>query len=368
MILFSYTGTIGGVYCLALSVVILACSIVVLTPFIPRSRYGLPFFLLTLGISISLISVLLQNYNFSTYSPPDYMPLRDLDMLLYRFICQYRVPMVVMQRIRMLGCLIYQYGILLLTHSIAQNIMLGTPARHRRLIRAAWALMLVLPIVIMLFYSTDSAYRIYLTGYNLPATLRPAYHTVIHYVDVLFHLLVLAYILVPFVLLLAAYRRKRVTYFIDTMITLLFLVAAFDFVFYFYFFFGPYNLECRHALKSGFWYFSDLSRTQNLRNYIFPFFASLTTSIVIININRFFNSELIFNYRKKALTRNIHELNQNLKEVFHSEKNLMFSINILVQEIREQYGTPAGLQKLDRLGEIADNRINSITNALNRIR
>ena len=64
----------------------------------------------------------------------------------------------------------------------------------------------------------------------------------------------------------------------------------------------------------------------------------------------------------------IEDLNRNLKDVFHSEKNLMFSILILANEARDAYGTPEGLEKLDRLTEISKDRMEMITSSLNRIR
>ena len=46
----------------------------------------------------------------------------------------------------------------------------------------------------------------------------------------------------------------------------------------------------------------------------------------------------------------------------------MFSILILANEARDAYGTPKGLEKLDRLNEIAKDRMEMITSSLNRIR
>ena len=46
----------------------------------------------------------------------------------------------------------------------------------------------------------------------------------------------------------------------------------------------------------------------------------------------------------------------------------MFSMLILANEARSSYGTPEGLEKLDRLTEIAKDRMEMITSSLNRIR
>ena len=97
-------------------------------------------------------------------------------------------------------------------------------------------------------------------------------------------------------------------------------------------------------------------------------FSLLTLILIVASANRVFSGDLVLLSRKKAMKNSIEDLNRNLKDVFHSEKNLMFSMMILADEARSAYGTPEGLEKLDRLTEIAKDRMEMITSSLNRIR
>ena len=101
---------------------------------------------------------------------------------------------------------------------------------------------------------------------------------------------------------------------------------------------------------------------------VFLAFSLLLLVFILMNANRIFGGELVLFSRKKAMKNSIEDLNRNLKDVFHSEKNLMFSMMILADGVKAEYGTPEGLEKLERLRAIAQSRMEIITSSLNRIR
>ncbi len=352
---------------MAISVIILLLSLVILIFFVPRSRYALPFFLMASGICVSLIAVLQQNFNFTNYSPPDLLLMRRIDMALYHFIGGFRVSIIAMQGIRLLGMVLYQYGVFTLTYRICQNIITDQPAQRPRPRRALLSVMAIAPVVTALFYSSFFAYRLFLYSHVLSPSARAVFASVIHAANAVMHALLLLYIFVPFVLAAYAYHKKKLSCFVDTVITLLSLLGTFNFIFYYFFFTGPFDMNAQHALKAGFWYFSEFSQLSSSHFIVLPLVTLLTTVSMILNKNRVFDTELISTYRSKALGKNIEELNKNLKEVFHSEKNLMFSLNILSREIKQLYGTPEGYEKLLHLEELTHSRIESITRALKRI-
>ena len=109
----------------ALSVLILMLTALLLLGFSLRSRYGLPLFLMTLGMGAASAAVVYQSYNTSMYSPPGEFPLRSLDLLLYRLIGSWRLPLVHVQVIRVAGCILFFIGILLMLLTIFRNLKQG---------------------------------------------------------------------------------------------------------------------------------------------------------------------------------------------------------------------------------------------------
>ncbi|MBR1708171.1 MAG: sensor histidine kinase [Clostridia bacterium] len=351
---------------MAFSILILLFSCVLLLGFALRSRYGLPLFLMTLGITVASIAVLFQIYSTSTYSPPGYFPFRPLEVALFRFIGKYRFHADQVQIMRSIGSFLYFLGIEVLSLLIIRNLK---QAKARRILSAVIGIgLLLFSLLYLLIYSPPTAYRLYLRYYSLAPEARAQFYRLMTRAEILFRALILFMILTPALLLLTAYAGQRITYFLDTVILLTGMTLTYDILFFGMFFLGPFAQHMSMVFKSGFWFFNNAVRIPTWISWIYPFFSILLLVFILVNTNRVFSGELVLLFRKRALRNSIEELNRNLKDVLHSEKNLMFSILILAREAEAEYGSPEGLKKLERLKEIAENRMENITSSLNRIR
>ena len=351
---------------MALSVLILLLTAVLLLGFSLRSRYGLPLFLMTLGMGAASVAVVFQSYNTSMYTPPGGFPLRSLDLALYRMIGGWRQPLARVQSLRVMGCLLFFSGILLMLVLIFRNLK-----QHRRL--RLWTAVLGAGVAAFLtvytaFYLPGTAYRIYLTYHALPQASREAYRLWITGLDRCIRAVSLIYILLPVLVLGWAYVRQNTTYFADTFLLLSGILLLYGTVFFGVFFTPPFVQSPDAVFRSGFWYFSGIVRVPARYMLIFPGFSLLMLVFLLMGGSRIFSGELVLLSRKRAMKNSIEELNRNLLDVFHSEKNLMFSILILADKAKAAYGTPEGLARLERLSGIARNRMETITSSLNRIR
>ena len=351
---------------MALSVLILMLTAGLLLGFSLRSRYGLPLFLMTAGMGIASAAVVFQSYNTSVYSPPGWFPLRSADLWLYRYIGGWRQPLARVQGMRVAGCLLFFLGILLMMLLIVRNLR-----QSRRLL--SWTVCLcvcaaVFTAAFACLYQPGTAYAIYLKYHALPAAQRESFRTWIGRMDTFMRSASLAYILFPVFLLSFAYWNRRTTYFADSYFLLSGILLLYGTVFYGVFFLQPFVQSPDAVFRSGFWYFSGIVRVPARHMLIFPGFSLLMLIFLLAGSSRIFSGELVLLSRKRAMKNSIEELNRNLMDVFHSEKNLMFSIVILANEAKASYGTPEGLRRLERLHDIAQARMDMITSSLNRIR
>ena len=156
--------------------------------------------------------------------------------------------------------------------------------------------------------------------------------------------------------------------FADSYFLLSGILLLYGTVFYGVFFLQPFVQSPDAVFRSGFWYFSGIVRVPARHMLIFPGFSLLMLIFLLAGSSRIFSGELVLLSRKRAMKNSIEELNRNLMDVFHSEKNLMFSMVILANEAKASYGTPEGLRRLERLHDIAQARMDMITSSLNRIR
>ncbi len=351
---------------MALSIVILVFAALLLFAFTLRSRYGLPLFLMTLGMCVASVAVLLQSFNSSTYSPPPYFPMRALDLALYRYIGSFRIPLTWAQSIRCLGCLVFFCGIPVMSALVRRNLKQGS--RRRPVLVILWAAAGLFMAAYALFYSPGTAYAIYLKYYSIAAVSQSAFRAWITRADLIMRAAVLIYILMPVFSLAFHYVRRNTTFFSDTFFLLTSILLLFDGIFYSVFFTGPFTQSVEALFRSGFWYLSNAVRVPVTFVLLFSVFSILIPIFILAAANHIFNGELVLLTRKRAMKNSIDELNRDLKDVFHSEKNLMFSIVILANEVKAAYGTEEGLSKLDRLTGIAQGRMEAITSSLNRIR
>ena len=351
---------------MAFSIVILIFSSVLLLGFSLRSRYGLPLFLMTAGIATASVAVLFQVYSTTMYSLPLIYPFRSLEISLFRFIGANRVSVEHVQLMRNLGSLLYLGGICLLTLLVIRNL-------KRAEMRRIWTIVICIifslfGIVYLLYYSPVCAFRMYIRCHSLARDARDAFSGRMIFLDRIFRLLTLFVIALPLILLLTEYAKHQLTYFADTAVLLASMVAVYDALFYALFFTGPFAQRMTTVIRTGFWYFSDTVRIPAWIPWFHPLFSLVLLFFIVLNSKRIFSGELVLLSRKRALRKSIEDLNRNLKDVLHSEKNLMFSILILANDAKAAYGTPEGLKKLERLSEIAENRMENITASLNRIR
>ncbi|MCR5310138.1 MAG: HAMP domain-containing histidine kinase [Lachnospiraceae bacterium] len=349
---------------MAISVVLLMISACVLLFLIPRSRYGLPMFFMIIGVILTTLSVLFQYYSFGSYVPPAFLPFRSLDLLLHRFLGQsIRLPMPYMQTLRNLGVVIYLMGIAALTDIIHSNLMVPhRESEHTRLIVSRVSLAL-LCILYLFFYRSKSALRIYLM--NIGHTGFPGVFLFFHQI---ISILVGIYMFYPLVLFIYNICKKNVTCFTSTKIILILSTLVTNIYFYYFIFISIFRNDPGEAIRSGFWFFNKTTKIPALYISVYPLFALIMLIFIIVNINGFFAVDLVSYSQNRILKKQIDDMNYNLKDVFHSEKNLMFSINILANEIKNDFGSAESKEKLDRIINISNEQMSALSKSLDSIK
>ncbi len=354
---------------MAISLVLLSFCAVILIFLIPRSRYGLSLFFMIIGMILSTATVLFQYYSSSSYTPPTFFPLRSVDIFLYRYIGgKFRSPMPYMQQIRNIGVIIYLLGTALFTRVIKRNLRLEGVKHHK----LKWLFILLAYLTLfgayLKFYSPSSAYHLYLYYHSCSAKQQDFLRFLLNTLHNTFNGLILLYIFYPLMYLLFQYFKKKITFFTRTIIIIFFYLTIINLQFFITFFVGTFKYKSSDVFEKAFWFFNEITKIPQIYIITYPIFSIAVLLFLLLNINRFFSIDLFFLSTEKALTKSIDELNQNLKDVFHSEKNLMFSINILANEAKNEYGNEKGLAKLNRIIDISLEQMTTISESLNRIK
>lgn len=354
---------------MAISVLLLIISAIVLIFLVPHSRYGLPMFFIIFGVVLATLSVLFQYYSSSSYVPPLYLPFRNFDIYLYRTIGRnIKLPMGIIQTLRNLGVVIYLLGISALIDIIRTNIKQGKRNKSFFETNVSRVICICLSFLYLFFYSNKTAYKAYLLYYKIAPSSRKHLVFALSALHVTFCVAIALFMFYPLVLFLINVIKKNVTCFINTVIILVSSVTVTNVCFYYFLFLGIFKNTTKDVFKNGFWFFNKINKIPNLYLSIYPLFALAMLVFIVLSINGFFDLDLVSYSQNRILKKQIDDLNYNLKDFFHSEKNLMFSVNILANEALSDYGSKEGEEKLKRIIDISNRQMTTLSESLNSIK
>lgn len=354
---------------MAVCIVLLSVCALVMLFLVPKSRYGLPIFFIIMGMIFSIASILLQYYTSPTYSSPLLIALRNIDGLIYRKISKsIKVAMPYLQILKNIGIALYVFGTVSFLNVIKRNQRLEGTTKKPALRFIAYGIFALWLTGYLCFYSPNTAYHLYLKRLSLPSTRQAWFVKMVTGIHSFYSVTVLLCIFLPMFYVLFLYIKKRLTCFINTILTICLCLVYINMHFYVTFFVGIFRNNEKDVFNTGFWFFNRITKIPNVYIFLFPAFALCVLLFILLNINRFFSTDLLSLSKNRALKKSMNDLNQNLKDVFHSEKNLMFSILILANEAKNEYGKEEGLEKLNRIIDISTNQMNTISESLNRIK
>ena len=354
---------------MALSVLLLMICAIVLIFMVPHSRYGLPLFFMISGVVLATLSVLFQYYSSSSYVPPTYLPFRNLDIYLYRLVGRsFKLPMTFMQTLRNLSVVAYLFGVSFLFDVIRSNLKHDEYKSSARGTIISKCILVLLSLFYLLFYSPNSAYKAYLKFHRGTAAQQERLRLFFSGVHIIVCVLIALYMFYPLVFFLINIIKKKVTCFTNTVILLCSCVTLIHTGFYYFMFLGIFRNKTKDVFSSGFWFFNRITKIPPAYISFYPVVSLVLLVLIIISINGFFALDLVSYSQNRLLKRQIDNLNYNLKDVFHSEKNLMFSISILANEALSSYGSDEGKAKLEKILDISNKQMTTVSESLNYIK
>lgn len=95
-----------------------------------------------------------------------------------------------------------------------------------------------------------------------------------------------------------------------------------------------------------------------------PICMLIIVDVMLYSIIKFNVLDTIDIFREYRLRKSVKSLNVNLRNIFHSFKNTLFTINILTKQVQMDYGGEQGEKAVRRIAEITAESINSMARML----
>lgn len=333
-----------------------------------KNKYSLLFALMALAMGITLFTVVIEIHRGSNYYVSSNFLFSGLEARVFFALNRIlRLPVSSLLILRNLGLSIYFLMNLLFILSFGRNIRTSSRQKSKR-VYVIPALMGLYIILYNTFYHPDIAYRFYLYWHTLPEGAGGSFQSILNLIDTLMTVFAYLYLLYPLFFLVYHYSKKHLTLFWEQLLSLLITLAMLNIAFLVLFFQGTFRTSSTTVLQQGFWRSINVAAVPRYYSSLLPivaFGALLVLSYILI---RFQTVNLVAGLRERQIKKGLRGLNANLRDVMHSEKNLLFNVQILADQALEAYGTEEGRQKLARIRELSDSQLQSIARTLDSIK
>jgi hypothetical protein len=222
-------------------------------------------------------------------------------------------------------------------------------------------------ILYLIFYHPAVGYHIFLVQFWGDTTMAKVFLFIAHKIHVILFIFTYVSALVPVVYLLYGYKKRYVTIFFEHLLSRVLILLAL-YMMFFVVISEPMRAKWKELLRTGFWRGVSAKLVPKYNISVLPLLSFCLLLLIAFLLVRFQTANFIDYFKEYSIKKHLSILHGNLRDVLHSEKNVIFNMKILAQAAANDYGTPQGEQKLERLIHLCDSHLDSLTQSINSIK
>ena len=356
---------------MALTIVFMAFFSFVLDIRNLKSKYNLLFIMMVLGMSISLFTIVSEIYKSSNYHVPSIMLYSGIEYRIFLYMSRiFSLSLSTLQILRNFGIISYLTANMLfaITFSKSTNFKDNNKITIRISKIFRYTYLITYPILYFIFYHPSTAYNIFLFNNNLEGGQKTTLTIIVIIIDYLMLSNALIYLIYPIYLLYRNYLESKISFLAEQLLGLTISIGLLNSAFFIMFFTGTFKTSVDNVFESAFWRYKLDIVVPRYYILIFPLTSFAILLIILIITSKLKTDRMMYGIKERSIKKNLDLLNTNLKDVLHSDKNIMFNIKILSQGAIDNYGTDKGKEYLQKIKTISDNHINEISKTLDNMR
>lgn len=341
---------------------------VILLIFDHKSRYSWLFVLMSVGVVIAFFFIILHINMFASYGHYERESIYyRLDSRIYRWITGV-ISIPIVTNIRMINIGISLYLLAVTIFNFVFSTELTRKRRHMRKRDYGWVLFLLLmvPLASLVLPDPRISTRMYI-AYHL--SQQPEWnYTFYRIIEISYKLLVFYLLFRPAVILLKSVMAATIPFLKKRLFMFTMGLILMNSIFYSFFYIGTFSVSVEKVIRSGFWIFENI-------NGNIPKLYLIGASVIFVVICFCMFILLSFQmdisatlFAEKKIQKNVGIMNEVLGETLHSQKNLFFSMQILVQKVEKQVQNQDQIPELGRLHALVDSSFSRITEMLDEIK
>ncbi|MBS6645935.1 MAG: ATP-binding protein [Clostridiaceae bacterium] len=337
-----------------------------------RNLYHILFAVMLFSMAIVLTATLMfatKKANYVVNFGPFLSILAHQIYLLLLNILKY-LPLSKLLLLRNVFVSIYFCTIILFVNIFCKNLLTGQEkSRKRPLMFFVYSILTIYIISFFIFYHSKTAWKFYILyhtagspeGKNLIRTVVISLDRIISYLGTI----CLVY---PIAFLLYNGMKNRITFFFDQLLGLSISIGLLNSLFYFTIFISDLRLSASSLFNTGLWSIAPETRISRFYDREFPVIVFILLAIVTYFIIWTGIDSMFLQIRSRSIKKQLNTLYANLRDVFHSNKNLMFTFKMLSETALQNYGSPEGEAALRKINDLSSHQLTVLTNNLNNIR
>lgn len=341
---------------------------VILLVFDHKSRYTWLFVLMAVGAMIAFFFIILHINIFASYGYyAKYGDFYWLDWRIFQWITGLvSIPIVINFRMINLGISLYLLAMTIFNYVFSKELTRKEKAEDRKEFGSNLLLLFLVPVVSLILPDPNVSTRMYI-----------AYHTSSHpewnfffyrLLESGYKLLVLFLLARPVVILLKSMMAISLPFLKKRLLLFLAGLSLTNGIFYLFFYIGALGISARKVIRSGFWIFENIEGTIPkiyLKGSVFIFVLICFCMFMLLSFRMDISATL---FLERKIRKNVAIMNEVLGETLHSQKNLFFSMQILIRKMEKQMAQGNRPPELERLGVLVDNSFVRVTEMLDELR
>jgi len=352
---------------MALTVLFMIFFAVVLVLWSYKNQYSFLFAIMGLSMAVAITTMVIEIQRTGNYYVSRQIIYSPLDARIFKYLNRlFMLSVTELQMIRNISIVVFLFMNLFFIRLFIKSIKKSASLSKIKYVILQCA-MALFSVIYLIFYHPKTGYYIYLAQFGVGKyrlflnTFTGAIHAVMVFG-------VFVYLVYPIAFLIYHYRKKTLTLFLEQMLSLIFALGALDSMFIFFFFSDSPALTLQNVRQTGFWRSIYVSQVPRYYTSVLPVISFAVLLVISFFLIRFQTTNLLEPFKEYSIKKNLRGMHDNLRDVLHSEKNVIFSAKILAQEVKAGYGTEEGMKKLDRLLELSETHLESLTQTINNIK
>lgn len=353
---------------MALMISFLVIFALILAVFNYKNKYSMLWAVMSLAIALCAVTLSVEIQRVSNYNMAGNYFFSAVDAKLFFKLNEFMpLSLSMLQVIRNISYGVFQTGNLAFFYLFDKYTKHSVKPGRQGSKRFVAGMMVAMTLGYIIFYHPDIGYRIFLAQFEATSVKAKLFLTMaggMHWI-----LMIFTYLgpLLPILYLLLNYRKQYLTIFFQQLFSRILILLALDILF-FTVIAEPFQVKWEELLRTGFW--RGIS-TRLIPRYNISALALISFCLLLLIsylLIRFQTANLIDYFKEYSIKKHLHNLHDNLRDVLHSEKNVLFNYKILAESVLSEYGTQQGRQKLERLVDLSNSHLESLTTSINNIK